>query len=439
MSGGASLLSELKSRARVETIWRTPMRYHFAVLTVLTLIIAPQTGQMDTLNMLKWTTAFYFVMFVISWDFVVGYTGQVSFGHTLFFAAGGYTTAILNLDYGVDPLLGIVIGTFVATMAGLLYAIPALRLEGHYLALFTLLPPLILVRLFSVFRERTGGRSGLPDVEPLLDIGDFATSATANYYLSLAILVGIFVLTWIITRSDTGQILTAIRESEDAVQSAGFNPAKFKVYSMLLSAGIGGFAGAVFVHTPVGSASPSQLLELSLMLEILLASIIGGFGTITGALVGGLFIYWGLDLTRNSEAVVPLVDVPISEIHTLLFYLLLLMLVYFLAEGILPWSFRQGNRILDRILSERRSVRTDGGQSDCSRTSFIRECLTLGSTDDEYRATNDTRSSQCDNVQREDAFGDTRGNGTKTDTDRQAGHNDRTRTRPSESGRRRNQ
>jgi branched-chain amino acid transport system permease protein len=320
-------------------------------------------GQTDALTILQWTSAFYFVMFVISWDFVVGYTGQVSFGHTLFFAAGGYTTALLNMNYGIDPLLGVVIGTFVATLSGLLYAIPALRLEGHYLALFTLLPPLIIVRLFIVFREITGGAAGLPSPELLLDIGSFTTNALVHYYLAFALLVGIFLLTWVITRSDTGQILTAIKESEDAVQSAGFNPAKFKVYSMLLSAAIGGFAGAVFVHTPVGSASPSQLLELSLMLEILLASIIGGFGTITGAVVGGLFIYWGTELARGSDAVIPFLEISVGEIHMILFLSLLLVMVYFLSEGIVPWLYKQGNRILSSIWGDAQPVETDGGRA----------------------------------------------------------------------------
>jgi len=362
MPSDPSLWQELKARAKPATVWRTPLRYHFAVLVLFALVLRPHTGRMETTSLLGWIAAFYFVMFVISWDFVVGYTGQVSFGHTLFFAAGGYTTALLNLNLGVDPPIGIAIGTAVATLAGLLYAIPALRLEGHYLALFTLLPPLILIRLFTVFREHTGGTAGLPNPDPILDIGDFATNALAHYYFALTLLVAIFLLAWVVTRSSTGQILTAIRESEDAVQSAGFNPATFKMYSMLLSAGIGGFSGAVFVHTPVGSASPSQLLELTLMLEILLASILGGFGTITGAVVGGFFIYWGIELTRQSEAIIPLLDIPVADVNMLLFFLTLLVLVYVLSDGMLPWSYRQWNRLLGRIRDDSRPLRSDGGQ-----------------------------------------------------------------------------
>jgi len=363
MADGTSFLTKLRALLTVEGIKRIPIRFYIALLFFLYLVTGPVTGQIEVLGMLQWMAAFFFVMFVISWDFVVGYTGQVSFGHTLFFAAGGYTSAILNLQFGIDPIFGIVVGILVASVAGLFYAIPALRLEGHYLALFTLLPPIILLRVFRMFRDITGGEKGLPDSELLLDVGSFAGNAQANFYLALGLLVGIFGLTWLITRSDTGTIFTAINESEDAVQSAGINPRKFKIYAMVLSAALGGLAGAVFVHTPAGSASPSQLLALSLMIEILLASILGGFGTITGAAVGGFLIYWGTDWFRTSEILLPGLGVDISQVDLLLFYTVLLLVLYFLAEGIVPWTSRQGGRVMDRIRGGDSSAMTDGGRT----------------------------------------------------------------------------
>lgn len=363
MSDQTSLLGHLRRKLTITGLIGTPIRYYVAVLFFIGLAVAPNTGQMDVLNMLTWTAAFYFVMWVISWDFVVGYTGQVSFGHTLFFAAGGYTTAILNIDHSVDPAIGIVAGTIVAALAGLLYAIPALRLEGHYLALFTLLPPLILLRLFRMFRDTTGGSRGLPNPEPLIEAGSFSANAEANYYLSLVLLILIFAIAWVITRSDTGKIFTAIRESEDAVESAGLNPAKYKVFAMVFSAMLGGFAGAVFVHTPSGSASPSQLLELAVIIEILIASIVGGFGTITGGVLGGFLVYWGRDWLRNADQTIPVIDVPMAEVNTLLFYGALLVLLYVLAEGILPWWYRQVDRVLTRVRGEEPSAVADGGQT----------------------------------------------------------------------------
>lgn len=384
MSEKPSLFDHLRARLSVAGLKRTPLRYYVAILFFGGLAVAPSTGQMEVLNMLQWTDAFFFVMFVISWDFVVGYTGQVSFGHTLFFAAGGYTTAILNLQYGVDPVVGIVLGTLMAGAAGVLYAIPALRLEGHYLALFTLLPPLILLRLFRLFRDTTGGSRGLPNPDPLIDAGSFTANAQASYYLALVLLILIFALAWIITRSDTGKIFTAIKESEDAVESAGLNPAKYKVFAMVLSALIGGLAGAVFVHTPVGSASPSQLLELVVIIEVLIASIVGGFGTITGGVLGGFLIYWGRDWFRNAEQSIPGLDIAISDVNLLLFFGVLLLLLYFLAEGILPWWYRQFDRLLTRVRGDEPSAVTDGGRTWLERQ--MDGLTSRGSTDTEENA-----------------------------------------------------
>jgi branched-chain amino acid transport system permease protein len=103
------------------------------------------------------------------------------------------------------------------------------------------------------------------------------------------------------------------------------------------------------------------LLELTLMLEILLASIIGGFGTISGGVAGGLFIYWGLDWLQGSEVVLPLLERPIGDVATLVFFGMLLLLVYFLEEGLLPWSVRQGGRLRSRIRPGSEDAVTDGG------------------------------------------------------------------------------
>lgn len=356
--------SQLTSWLSLKNVTSIPLRYLLGIVFFIGLALLP--FQLGILDILQMTAAFYFVMFVISWDFVSGYTGQVSFGHTLFFAAGGYTTTILNIEHGLDPVLGIPLGVLVAGLAGFLLGVPGLRLEGHYLALFTLLPPLILLRVFKLRRDIFGGVKGLPNAEPLLDAGSFAAAAESHYYLSLALLMFIFGLAWVITRSDTGTIFTAIKESEDAVQSAGINPNKFKLYAFTLSAMMGGLAGAVFVHTPAGSASPTQLLELVVMIEILLASILGGFGTITGGLVGGFIIYWGMDWFEQLDWMVPVLEIPATRIDTLLFFGLLLVVLMFLSEGLLPWALRQGRRGLSVVRGGDAAV-TDGGPSTLDR------------------------------------------------------------------------
>ncbi|WP_336361467.1 branched-chain amino acid ABC transporter permease [Haladaptatus sp. ZSTT2] len=333
-------------------------RHYVALLVVLGLASAPLW--LGTLTLLQMMSAFYFIMFVISWDFVSGYTDQVSFGHTFFFAIGGYTSVILNLELGLPPLVGIVVAIVLTSIAGVLYAIPALRIGGHYLALFTLMPPLILGQLFIMFSDIFGGTRGLPTPDPLLQVGDFATTALANYFLALGILLLIFAISFVITRSDTGKIFKAIREDKYVVSASGLNPAKFKIFAMVVSAALAGFAGAMFAHSPVGSATPGQLLELTIIIDILLASILGGVGTIVGPAVGGFIFWWARQLSDNIEWIVPGLDVPFTRINLIVFYVLTLLIMLFIPRGIFPVLLDFGRSIWARITGESSDSSLDG-------------------------------------------------------------------------------
>jgi branched-chain amino acid transport system permease protein len=345
----------------VDRLKEVPIRYCIGLLCLIGLAVLPT--QISTLDILTVSAALFFVTFVISWDFVSGYTGMVSFGHTLFFGLGGYSAAYLNLNYGIDPIYGILIGVLVAAVAGLLIGLPALRIEGHYLALFTLLPPLILLRIFQLFREETGGRQGLPNPENLIRRDGFIATAEADYYLALGLFLFVLLLTFVITRSDTGQVFTAIKESEDAVSSVGINPNKFKLYAFTLSAALSGLTGAVFVHTLVGSASPTQLLDLVVMIEVLIAAIFGGFGTITGAAFGGFFFFLATDWLEQLDFIVPVLDAPVTQVDEMLFFMIMLGMLMYLREGVLPWAINNAERVLAYIRGGDSQAVADGGQS----------------------------------------------------------------------------
>lgn len=321
-------------------------RHYVGFLAAGGLILAPLW--LGTLTLLNMMSAFYFVMFVISWDFVSGYTDQVSFGHTFFFAIGGYTSVILNLELAVPPLVGIGIAIVVTAASGIMFAVPALRIEGHYLALFTLMPPLILGQLFIMFSDIFGGTRGLPTPELLLQVGDFATTALWNYYLALGALLVMFLVAFAITRSDTGKIFKAIREDKVVVAASGLNPVKYKVFAMVFSAGLAGFAGALFAHSPVGSATPGQLLALGIIIDILLAAILGGVGTIVGPAVGGFAFWWVRQISGNIEWTIPAVDVGFSSIDLIVFYLVALGILLYIPRGIVPVLMEQGGTLWTR-------------------------------------------------------------------------------------------
>ncbi|NEU57761.1 branched-chain amino acid ABC transporter permease [Halorussus sp. MSC15.2] len=320
------------------------LRHQLGVLGLLVLGLLP--FGVGPLMALKLTGALYFAVFAMSWDAVSGYTGQISFGHGLFFAVGGYTSALLNLNWGVEPALAVVVGMAMAAVAGVVVGVPALRLEGPYLSLVTLVAPLILLQIFIVFSDTFGGELGLSSPENLVTFESFETAITANYYLAFGLFLFVLVLLLAVTRSDAGSVFTAIREDEDAVAAAGLNPAKFKVFAFVLSAAVGGLAGAMFVHTPVGNPQPSQLLLLTVSIEVIIASVLGGMGTIVGPAVGGLFYYMFRDYLGSITWTVPLTDVPVSELDLLLFSLVTLALLFFLPGGFVRWTIRNGRRAL---------------------------------------------------------------------------------------------
>lgn len=321
---------------------------------------------------LKVIGALYFAVFAMSWDAVSGYTGQISFGHGLFFAVGGYTSALLNLKFGLSPVLTVLVGTAFAAIAGIVIGVPALRLEGPYLSLITLVSPLILLQVFIVFSDTFGGELGLSSPESLVTFQNFQTTILANYYIAFGLFVGVLAVLLAVTRSDAGAVLTAIREDEQAVAAAGLNPAKFKIFAFVLSAAVGGLAGAMFVHTPVGNPQPSQLLVLTVSIEVIIASVLGGMGTIVGPAIGGLFYYLFRDFISGVSWTVPGLGVGVSQLDLLLFSLFTLALLFFLPGGALRWAIRNGRRGLNRREDggdgEEGPVVTDGGQGPVAST-----------------------------------------------------------------------
>jgi branched-chain amino acid transport system permease protein len=344
-------------------------RYKLGIAALVLLALAPfwlrgLLGEgRGLLAVVTLTTALFFAMFAMSWDVVSGYTGQISFGHALFFGVGGYGSALLNLELGVPPIAAVLLGTALAALAGILVGVPALRLEGPYLSLVTLVAPLIVLQLFIVFSGTFGGELGLPSPDPLLPVSGFTGQTIADFYIAFGVFVLILGVLLAVTRSDAGAVFTGIREDEDAVAAAGINPSKFKIFAFVLSAAVGGLAGGVFVHT-VGKPQPSQLLVMSVSVEVIIASIIGGMGTITGAAIGGLFFSLFREWLSGVTATVPVANVQVASLDLLLFSLITLGLLFFLPGGVLRWGLEQGRNI---VADEPKPI-ADGGKTPLERT-----------------------------------------------------------------------
>lgn len=316
---------------------------------------------LDMLTLRQLTAALFLGMFAMSWDYVSGYTGQLSFGHSMFFGIGGYTAAVLNLNFGLSPVLTILAGTVAAGIAGILVGVPALRLKGPYLALITLIAPLVLVQIVNIFPDTLGGEGGLQGMDLLISVNEpigvlsavgyesaFEHRVIVYYYVTLLLFLFIYALFYVFTRSYVGSIFTAIREDEDAVAAVGINAAKFKVFAFSMSGTVGGLAAATFVHTPVGHAAPGELLVLFVSVEVVLIGFLGGMGTITGPAVTGIIYYFVRDLLSTSDVGIPLIGLPLGEVWQVLFFSVALLVLFALPEGVLPWLSNLSRTIRNR-------------------------------------------------------------------------------------------
>lgn len=327
-------------------------------LAIVALAVLPLV--LSDILLLKFAGAMFFAVFTISWDFVSGYTGYISFGHAVFFGAAGYGSAILNTQFGLDPLLTIPVGTLCAVVVGILIGVPSLRLEGPYLSLVTLVAPLLLLQIFVYFREYTGGQRGLLGVETIW------FDPMANYYVAFGVLIVALIVALAFTRSNVGTIMEAIAGDEEIVSASGLNPAKYKIFAFVLSAAIGGFAGAVYTHTAVGSATPSLLLGLLVSANVIIAAVLGGMGTITGAALGGFSFYLTRELLRNVEAAVPILGFEFHQVYLILMFSLAMAVLIFFPDGFLPWLTRKIKGIDENGGTGSKAV-SDGGRTPLCR------------------------------------------------------------------------
>jgi branched-chain amino acid transport system permease protein len=259
-----------------------------------------------------------FAIFAASWDLLSGFTGQMNFGHALFFGVGAYGAALLNLHLDLPPWASIPLGALAAVLAGLIVGIPCLRLRGTYLALTTLSFPIILMGIVFAIPEFTGGELGISGIDRLV------RSRVAQYYITVIVMVVLVMVMWKITDSNMGLIFHAIREDEVAVRASGINTTRYKLMAFCLSGFFAGMSGGLYAHF-MRIAGPSTL-EVSMSFQVVIWAVFGGVVTIWGP-VGAVFILFPLlEFFRFWP-----------EFRMLLFAIVILLILLFMPQGLLPW------------------------------------------------------------------------------------------------------
>jgi branched-chain amino acid transport system permease protein len=236
------------------------------------------------------TLALVYAIALLGLNMLTGYNGQISLGHGAFYAIGAYVAAILMDKFGVPYWLTIPAAGAVCLVAGFLFGLPALRLEGLYLSLATFALGVAMPQIlkYKGFEHWTGGAMGIVITKP--DPPEWLPVSQDQwlYLVVLAWLVLLFLVGWNILRGRIGRAMVAIRDQPIAAQAMGVNTAMIKSMTFGVSAmytGIAGALGAIEIQN-VAPDSFSIFLSISLVVGV----VIGGLASISGAIYGALFI-----------------------------------------------------------------------------------------------------------------------------------------------------
>ncbi len=240
-----------------------------------------------------------FVLLVASFDLLLGYTGIVSFAHTMFFGIGAYGVAIASTRMGpgwAAVLLGTALALAVSLLLSLLIGLFSLRVKAIFYAMITLAVATAFQTLASQLSDFTGGEDGLSFKNPewlspafkLLEepvLGVAVDGKLLTYYLLFAVVTVLFLALLRIVNSPFGRVLQAIRENDFRAEAIGFRTVVYRTASNVLSAAFATLAGALLALW-LRYVGPDTTLSFEIMLDILLIVVIGGMGTMYGAVVG---------------------------------------------------------------------------------------------------------------------------------------------------------
>jgi branched-chain amino acid transport system permease protein len=238
----------------------------------------------------QFTLTLVYAIALLGLNMLTGYNGQISLGHGAFYAIGAYVAAILMDKFGVPYWLTVPIAGAACLVAGFLFGLPALRLEGVYLALatFALAVAMPQILKYKGFEHWTGGAQGIVIVKPDPPEWSGLTQDQWLYFVVLVCLVALFVIAWNLLRGRMGRAMVAIRDQPIAAQAMGVNTAMVKSLTFGVSAmytGISGALGAIVIQFV---APDSFTVFLSIILVV--GVVIGGLASIPGAIYGALFI-----------------------------------------------------------------------------------------------------------------------------------------------------
>jgi branched-chain amino acid transport system permease protein len=279
-----------------------------------------------------------YALLALSLNIIVGYLGELSFGHAAFFGIGAYAAAILTMEYGVPAILALLAAGLVAGLFGVVIGYVALRIEGPQFAILTLGFGSIIYTVTTYWVDLTRGPMGISNI-PYFSFGfglPAFESARATYYLALGFVLVAAYACRALVMSRTGRAFIALRENPPLAASLGVDTFRMKLLGFVAATVMAGVGGALYAHY-VRVITP-ELMSLNYMAALIIIVIVGGRGTVVGPIIGALVYVGLLEVLRATGAM-----------RLMIFAALLTLSVIFLPGGLVSL----GRRLLQPIFGRR--------------------------------------------------------------------------------------
>ena len=280
-------------------------RKNILLLVILLAVACVLPFVVSNYRTFQFTLVMVYATALLGLNILTGYNGQISLGHGAFYALGAYCAAILMDQAGAPYWLTVPAAGAVCLVAGFLFGLPALRLEGLYLALATFALGVAMPQFlkYDHLAKWTGGVQGIVIMKPEAPFGLPLNADQWLYFFTLGVTIVMFVLAWNLLRGRIGRALVAIRDHHVAAEAMGINNAIYKSAAFGVSAMYTGVAGALSAIAVQYVAPDSFSIFVSIV--FLVGIVVGGLASISGALYGALFIQFVPNLADEISKAAP--------------------------------------------------------------------------------------------------------------------------------------
>jgi branched-chain amino acid transport system permease protein len=291
------------------------------LLLVVALFLAPVVLQSHVYVIFVLCTIGIYVIVNSGLDIVYGYSGQISIGQAGFYAIGAYVSALLSVRLGMPVLLTMIVGALAAAVVGIVIAVPATRVEHHFLALVTIGFGEIVWLVFQNGGSFTGGADGIVAIPPLR-LGSLGFSGYGSYYYVILVCV-ILALTVkaSLINSRIGRAFMAIKYNPQASAAFGVDLVRYKVTAFAIGAFYAGLGGALYAHL-IWFVSP-ETFTLNQSVLFLTMVLLGGAGTLWGPVIGTVLLIVLLEILQG-----------FGTYQMAVYGVIIMLILFFMPQGI---------------------------------------------------------------------------------------------------------